>query len=289
MAHTLDGCHAKIQRANEHIHQIHTEIVAGKIRLPSDALRLQHYFQVPKPSEPDIFTHELVFSIQKDPPPVPLIFSVLAGEATYQLRSALDHLVYQAILAHTNEPPTFNSAFPIIGKGRMAKQGRWRSAPDEYVAQTERLKQVISGAAEAIIHGLQPFQRGAAYQDDPLWILQELNNTDKHRLLVLTVHAVDFYKVDVTLHGETVTATFTPGISYERGAEIGRMPCPGHPRDHGEVSVDGELVVQIAFDKTAGRRRVPVIPCLTDLANYVERITQRVGLLPEFSEIKHHR
>jgi hypothetical protein len=34
----------------------------------------------------------------------------------------------------------------------------------------------------AIIKALQPYNRGTAYRDDPLWQLNELSNIDKHRV-----------------------------------------------------------------------------------------------------------
>ena len=47
--------------------------------------------------------------------------------SSHHLRSVLDHIVYQLVIAKTKQPPPFNSSFPIVGKRRMVKK-QWRSA-----------------------------------------------------------------------------------------------------------------------------------------------------------------
>ena len=269
MSHPLDGCREKIKRANEHIFQIHHDVfVGGKVPAPDNPVLTQY----------DPETSSLIFTCQGPVPILPLSFSILSGEVTYQLRSALDHLVYQLIVVKTKQPPTFPSAFPIVGKGKMTKRG-WRSASDEYVAQTSRLEQDISSAAETIIKGLQPFHRGASYDEDPLWLLHELNNTDKHRLLLLTVHSLTLCKFTVTGRDKTIEVTFPQRVRFEDNAEIGRWPADqsfGEP----DVSMNARLSVDIAFKEILGRKDESVIPCLTQLANYVQGIVE--SFAPEF-------
>jgi hypothetical protein len=57
----------------------------------------------------------------------------------------------------------------------------------ERVSHLHRPARIQSPAsARSRIESLQPFHRGASYKDDPLWKLNELNNTDKHRTLIVT-------------------------------------------------------------------------------------------------------
>jgi hypothetical protein len=278
MRHPLDGCRAKIQRAQQHIRQIHDEIVAGRtfVGLPDSLIRAQYQFRASRIDDPTTHAHELVFSLRGEQPELPLIFSILAGEVCGQLRSTLDHIVYQLILVKTKTPPTFRSQFPIVGAGTKDRP----NPADEYAFQKRRmLRSCISGDAEAIIDSLQPFNRGADYQGDPLWILQELSNIDKHRLLVTTVHRVSLYAVTVTNRDKTVSATFTPDIPFTHGAEIGRIPIDT-PFTDSETSVDGDLMISIAFDEIAGRKNVVVIRCLTDVARNVGQIVD--SLMPDF-------
>ncbi|MGE3191313.1 MAG: hypothetical protein AB7N90_16640, partial [Vicinamibacterales bacterium] len=226
--------------------------------------------------------NKIVFHVIGTPPQVPPNFSLLTGEVLYQLRSALDHLVYQLVVSKTKEPPTFKSAFPIVGRGTMGKK-RWTSAVEEYEACTSRLKDGISPAALKMIDELQPLKRGAAYKDDPLWMLQELNNIDKHRFLHLAVISVSSYGVSVNVHGHTYEGTYRPGIAIENGAELGSLLITGGPPFRNEeVRVDGHLTVQVAFDDVVGERNVPLIPRLTQLADYVDGVVKAFMCLPEW-------
>jgi hypothetical protein len=279
MKPSLDACITKVDRAKEHIYNINDQIVAGKIKIDPRSIRAKHHVKLAHSGA--IATNEILFHIVGSAPAVPLIFSILAGETVYQLRSALDHLVYQLVTVHMKKPPSFNSAFPVVGKGRMTKHG-WRSAADEYMAQTGRLKQEVSGAAETFINQLQPFHRGDAYHGDPLWMLNELNNTDKHRVLNLTVHGISSYSVNVISRGERFDAVFTPATPFEDGAELGRMRLQDGRIAEREVSVDGDLVIQAAFHEISGRRNVPIIPLLTHLADYVDRVIKAFMCLPEW-------
>lgn len=274
---SLDACISKIDRAKEHIDAINDQIMAGKIRVDPRALRAKYQFKLAHAGA--VPTNEVIFHIIGPAPRVPLIFSILVGEVVYHLRSALDHLVYQLIIAKTKQPPTFKSAFPIVWCG---KDRRIKSALKEYEAQSSRLKQDISMAAVQMIHDLQPFHRGAAFQDDPLWMLNELNNADKHRVLNLTVHGISHYTVKVLARGHQFDATFQPKIHFEAGAEIGRLRLldGASYRDY-EVQVDGDLIIAVALDQVGQRQNEPVIPFLTQLSDYVMGIVRAFMTLPE--------
>jgi len=273
----LHGCLTKIDRARDHVYEFNDALVAGKLgTLDTRTIRAKRERTFPGGTA----IHEAVFYIEGATPVVPPHFGVLAGEVVYHLRSALDHLVYQLILVHTGAPPTFNSAFPIVGKGRMTKKG-WRSAEAEYEAQIGNLKQAISPQAGAFLRQLQPFHEGDAFHTHPLWALSELCNTDKHRLLNLTVHGVSEYRVKVTIGAESFEVTFRPPVRIEDGTELGRMPLPvglfRHP-----MRVDGDLVIKAAFDQIGTRRNVPVIDYLEQLVAYVDGVIKAFMTLPEW-------
>jgi hypothetical protein len=271
MAHPLDGIRFKIDRAKKQIYEFNREIVSGAINVSGKDLRATYEFTANTTTAVPV--SDLIFSIQGDAPPVPFIFSILAAECCHHLRSALDHLVYQLVIEQTKKPPTFNSAFPIVGKGKKVKKA-WRNPVQEYEAQTSRLVQDLSPNAAGLIEHFQPLKRGATYHEDPLWILNELNNTDKHRIILLAVHKVSTYSITVTSRGKAVTARFSPGIRYERGAEIGRMPFHDPPFDNAQVSAEGDLVLEIAFNDVCGQGQVSVIPLLTQLAGYVSGVVE---------------
>src|SRR5438477_10778350 len=107
----LDGVRAKIKRARQHIKQINDDIVVNrKVRFPSDPVRAQTQTQIGRLNDPSTHHRWFVFSLKGNPPALDLDFTIVAGEAVHHLRSVLDHLVYQLVIAKTKQPPTFNSA-----------------------------------------------------------------------------------------------------------------------------------------------------------------------------------
>jgi hypothetical protein len=148
MSPSLDGIRAKLARADQHIKQINDDIIVNrKVRIPANSVRAQSQFEMGRLDDPSTHRRGMIFSLKGNPPLLDLSFTLLAGEAVHQLRSVLDHLVYQLIVAKTKQPPTFNSAFPIVGKSRI-KRKAWISAADEYAAQTTQLKAGGRSAAD---------------------------------------------------------------------------------------------------------------------------------------------
>lgn len=284
--HPLAGVRAKLARAREHIKQIHEDIVVNrKVRFSADSVRAQLRFKAKRLDDPSTYQKEIIFFLKGVPPPLDLSFTILAGEAVHHLRTALDHLVYQLVVASTAKPPQFKSAFPIVGKGRMKKSG-WVSAEGEYAARTNQLRTAISSTAESRITSLQPFRRGPLYEDDPLWVLQELDNAYKHRLLLLTVHRVTNYWVTVTSCGKSVKGSFQPDVPFKHGVEIGRLQIadPDFSIADTDVSLDGDIVIQVAFANVVEVNgfKASVLTTLNSLANSVTAVIDQFE--PEFGD-----
>ncbi len=111
------------------------------------------------------------------PEPAPLDdWSLTVGEFIHNLRSLLDNLVY-ALARLKNDPPKVpKSIFFCITKNK-ASFSQYKSTC---------LSQLPSNPA-LLIEMLQPFQRDGSPENgtpesDPLLFLQELNNSDKHRV-----------------------------------------------------------------------------------------------------------
>ena len=115
----------------------------------------------------------------------PIDWSIRAGEVAYNLRSALDHLVWQLVKANS-ECPCAENEFPILGK-RNKK------------IFAKRLLGV-SPAVKDYIASVQPYHPEATTSGDPLGqvaeglpLLNEICNVDKHRhLVVANAHWVGF-------------------------------------------------------------------------------------------------
>jgi len=103
-------------------------------------------------------------------PELVLEWSLIAGDCVHNARSALDHLVWNLVLQNRSVPNR-NNGFPVERKpttaGHMARS---------------KLRGVHPVIVEAI-HGLQPWKGGAG-AGHWLWVLAQLNNVDKHRLLL---------------------------------------------------------------------------------------------------------
>lgn len=120
-------------------------------------------------------------------------WGVLLGEIVHNLRSALDHLVYEASAPDENGRPLSGTEFPIF-----IDEDKFRSE-----ARGGGLYKIRGLTAEtrAFVESVQPF-RSKNPRRHSLWALQDLSNTDKHRLLNMVVAA---YRLDGPLSIE-----FTP-------------------------------------------------------------------------------
>ena len=96
-------------------------------------------------------------------------FSVLAGEIVQHLASSLDHL-FAALVVQNGKTVTRSHYFPIC------------ISEDGFNKARKSLQDVSFGARE-IIESVQPF-RTTTPEDTILAAIKDLNNTDKHRLLL---------------------------------------------------------------------------------------------------------
>ena len=104
--------------------------------------------------------------------------SLILGDAIHNLRSCLDCVVVE--LARTNSGgylmPRIEEdlAFPIT-----TSRSKFKSA-----LRMGRLS-CLPIRAQALIQGLQPYRRKDGIERDPLWVLHQLSNIDKHRRIPL--------------------------------------------------------------------------------------------------------
>ena len=115
-------------------------------------------------------------------PEVPIEWSIRVGEILYNLRSVLDHLVWQLVLASGNKPTRFNQ-FPILDEAE-----EWTRA------STARGLRGVSDENKEMVRNLQPFNPFLQLPVDGKYrpcnaqvfrTLRDLCNIDKHRHLNL--------------------------------------------------------------------------------------------------------
>lgn len=173
MKPSLAGCWAKLERAEEQLQTLDIELTRFVEENP--------YEITDQPERtPSGF---LVFRYTKVPE-VPLRAATIVGEIIHDLRSCLDHLVWQLVLLN-NETPSRSDEFPIC---ELWGVDVFRVKRQAWLRDGRRKIKKLSADHRAIIKSLQPCHRMHGAQTHPLFVLTELWNTDKHRVL----HAASF-------------------------------------------------------------------------------------------------
>jgi hypothetical protein len=163
-----DFLDVKTDRANQHIHDLDAAI---------------HTFLHSHPYDVSIHnnthTGRIEWTLDRAHD-IPLLISALAGDAIQNLRSVLDHSVWQLVLANGQTPIDGVTGFPICDSAK------------EYASAKQRgkIKGVVQAAADAI-DALKPYEAGNV----KLWRLHRLNNIDKHRLLLSAASAVAHHDI----------------------------------------------------------------------------------------------
>lgn len=121
-----------------------------------------HLFQTPKFTVPD-------------PPPLNPKWAIYMGEAIYNLRAALDYLVYSLAYLDSGSEQK-GTQFPIV------------DSPEDFQRLLNSRKTPLSGVSNvhvAALEGLQPYPGRDGL--DSLWLaqLRDFSNPDKHRRLTI--------------------------------------------------------------------------------------------------------
>jgi hypothetical protein len=112
--------------------------------------------------------------------PIPLRFSVLAGEVVHHLRSCLDHIIWHFADASGRATPI---EFPIF-KAEPTKQ----KEIDRYKG---KVKGITNANVLSLIEEMQPYKVGANLGNHALLIIHDMDRFDKHRELVIVRSSVE--------------------------------------------------------------------------------------------------
>lgn len=220
----------KLERADEHLDRLVAEV--GQIEA------LKHYGITAKRNvdKSELSLHLLIKS------PLPLQrLALIIGDCAHNLRSALDHMIYRAAIrdAGIDPPPDHTKLmFPIVRSPAQFSDYKWRLG-----------KMVNNAAFVALIKSLQPDQRPEVFGLKPLAILEDLDVTDKHRLL--NVVTAQLREPHYTIVGDLPKNSpgqirFTIG-ALDDGAEVfavsNAKPIP-------DVKVEFDIKFEIAIGHT---------------------------------------
>ena len=186
---TYEGVRAKSSRAGDGLASLETDISAV-----CKNMRRAIVHEIRE----DV--NKQVWIYRGETPEAPIEWSVRIGEILYNLRSALDHLVWQLVLANGEKPGRHNE-FPIVNDASEWGQARGR-----------KLKG-ISQAAAARIERLQPYTGGIGFPFNVFAFrtLRTLCNIDKHRHLMLAV--IGSYGINPIIFGHNHPPLDRPGSS----------------------------------------------------------------------------
>jgi len=152
----LEQLTSKLQRAEEHIFHLEEGIAAG---VDCDCVAFT--------DDPHTGDRTYYLTRQID---VPLWIPLMVGDIVHNLRSTLDHLAHHLVCIGRNSSGPFRHVyFPIFPSATKYKIGRDR--------KVRGMRQESIKAIDAI----QPYWGGTG---GDLWILDELDIIDKHRLLI---------------------------------------------------------------------------------------------------------
>lgn len=257
MSHPLDGIWEKFRRAKELTDSLEEVIQAFA---QSDEFWVD---DAPgkKPTE-----HRLVVY----GPPVPFRISVLAGEIIHHLRSVLDHMVRQLVLANGQQPK--RQAFPVCECRKAFLEQK----------NGESLRGVCSAGVE-LIDSFQPYQVPGGFEWSLLWVLHRMDIEDKHRLLtVVTANAVvDHIGIDSSACSDDVNimGLVTPKGRIRptrEGAEVFKLKLKTPSKALRTVA---KPKISITFGPWGPVVGLAVVPFLRRSASRVEHIVVRLNKL----------
>lgn len=160
----------KLERAKHHLETLHAEVKAFLNTNPG--------LIVP---EFDEGSRRITMTFVASEPPEAL--GPVIGDVLFNLRSTLDHLAYQLTPKDLGIDPRTIS-FPIYDSreefAAIRKDGE--PAPRSGLF---KIRGLPAGAQE-VVERLQPYHGGSP-RDQPLWLLNELCNIDKHRAVHVAV------------------------------------------------------------------------------------------------------
>lgn len=259
--HPLARVEAKLTRAEAESDRLGRETTRVLNLRPDEFYRLVPDF--------DLQASECRFRMAKVSEPPLREWEPMLGEIFHDLRSALDQLAYQLAILHepTKDPPP-GTEFPIF----LHRKKFWAQGKGSGTYKTRG----ISPTVQAAIEKLQPYDT----PEHPLWVLQQLSNSDKHRLGVIVdaevAHPIvvgPYWRDAIEVSSQWERGPYEDGmdiVTY-RLRELG--PNPG-------VEMQFKPTLPISIDEGIGRPPRLLAQVMRDLTSTVKEI---VGLFrPEF-------
>jgi len=196
--------------------------------------------------------------------PVPAAIPLIIGDLLQNLRSTLDYLVWELVLAANNVPSEKNM-FPIC------------STADAFNDQLRRHR--LDGIAPDAVTEIERLQPYGIWKScgppNPLILLDALCNINKHRRLLLTVLSPHSARTEIT-SSESGKSIHIADATRGHDTEVAITPRPGRIGE--TVEVEGKLAYFITFDDGPAKR-IEIGTCLLGLYDCVDKL-----IIPKFEK-----
>ncbi len=177
----LESARTKLRRAEEHLRELDNEVAWWVARKP--------YRVVGEPNE-DLSEHVLRFHFDQRPDTDR--WSAIVGDIAHNLRSVLDHIVWQ----YAEDRADRRHEWPIFADGDDYNAVDDRGQPQRW-SGLRKIIGVTNDGVRELIDQMQPYHRGDQAKKESLWLLYEVDNADKHR----AVHPVLILPATVNFDG----------------------------------------------------------------------------------------
>lgn len=171
------------------------------------------------------------------------------GEAIQNVRSALDHAVWQLVILSGNDPRNHRPQFPICSSGVTY----WSKTKDGRPSTRDRDLAGVAEEYRAIIDDAQPYRSRYNPKDHALSGLAYLSNVDKHRVIhggFLTIGEPDSYVFDGAVGGdvsELIECDIHTGPFQEDTDIVTMRFAVTGPQAHVKMNV--QIPVEVAFSE----------------------------------------
>jgi hypothetical protein len=202
-----EGCWHKLNRAKHHFDELDNRVGAWANFDLKPPFRFEKKFY----AKLNRFTFH-VEGVEE----VPVLWSLIAGDALTNFRAALDYL-----------------AQDLVGRGSERK---WKGTskpkfpvcmhPNEFVNDVENYLPGIAAKHRAIVKRYQPYEWGASKGAHPFAVLTRLVNRDKHRELQLAAFQHVPTIVDGKFRAKVIDVRDFSIRSVEPGRAFGKPPTP---------------------------------------------------------------
>ena len=262
----------KLRRADYHLREFRKGF--------DEWLALKPYY-VEAHQQPESDEVVLIGRVRNTPPAIE--WGVMIGDVIHNLRSALDSLVWTFSVWKSGPAPS----------DPLPRNDPWRKIKFPIVQESGQWQSAVKGCLWAVdpsllaeFKGSQPFVTGKhAPEREPLTVLHELWNIDKHRHPNLTSAFVEIKSIAGYTPEDAAfsVVSLKPPGPFEDGAELARIVWAGLGTPAEKVNMQAYAVFDVSFDQGPPAYGEPLFPMLERLCEEVAQIMAR--FLGELSQI----